>query len=65
MSCPSGWDEIALSYPSCKDVHPIEDAFRAIPESLEGYYFHAGVIQYAKEIGLDVPKHIIPPEYQE
>lgn len=60
-----GWDEIALSYPSCKDVHPIEDAFRAIPESLEGYYFHAGVIQYAKEIGLDVPKHIIPPEYQE
>jgi uncharacterized protein len=59
-----GWEEIALSYPSCKDVHPIEDAFRAIPEGREGYYFHAGVIQYAKEIGIDVPEHIIPPEYE-
>ena len=60
-----GWEEICLSYPQCKEVDPIKDAFRSIPEGREGYYFHAGVIQFAKEIGIEVPEYLIPPEYKE
>lgn len=26
---------------------------------------HAGTVQYLKEIGVEVPEHLIPPEYQE
>lgn len=59
-----GWDEIAEAYPPCKGVHPIKDAFKATPPGKE-YLFHAGVIQYAKELGFDVPERLIPPEYKE
>jgi len=59
-----GWDEIVSAFPPCKGVAPIADAFKSIPED-EKYLFHAGVVQYAKEIGIDVPKRLIPPEYRD
>lgn len=58
-----GWDEIAKAYPPCKGVNPIADAFAATPDD-EKYLFHAGVVQYAKEIGISVPNRLIPPEYK-
>ncbi len=59
-----GWEEITNAYPPCKGVNPIVDAFNATPED-DKYLFHAGIIQYAKEIGISVPKRLIPPEYKD
>ena len=58
-----GWDDIAEAYPPCKGVNPIADAFKATPIDKK-FLFHAGVIQYAKEIGINVPERLIPPEYK-
>jgi TRAP-type uncharacterized transport system substrate-binding protein len=58
-----GWEEIAAAYPPCKGVNPIGDAFTYTPTGKE-LFFHAGVIQYAKEMGLKVPERFIPPEYK-
>jgi TRAP transporter TAXI family solute receptor len=58
-----GWDEIADAHPASKGWKPIEDAFRQTPD-IKGVYFHAGVVQYAKEAGIAVPERLIPPEYK-
>lgn len=58
-----GWDEIAAAYPPCRETSPIVDAFQSTPAG-KALFFHAGVIQFAKEIGLAVPERLIPPEYQ-
>lgn len=59
-----GWQDIAEAYPPCKGVNPIADAFKATPDHKK-FLFHAGVIQYAKEIGIKVPNRLIPPEYKD
>jgi len=62
-----GWDEIGAAYSPCKGVKPIADAFKYTPPvtpSGKPYLFHAGIIQYAREIGIEVPKRLIPPEYK-
>jgi len=59
-----GWDDIAEAYPPCKGVNPVADAIKATPADKK-FLFHAGIIQYAKEIGIKVPKRLIPPEYKD
>ena len=59
-----GWDDIAKAYAPCKGVNPVADAFAATPEDKK-FLFHAGAVQYAKEIGIKVPPRLIPPEYKE
>lgn len=58
----TGWAEIEQSYAPSRGVDPIVDAFRNTPPG-EGFFFHAGLIQFAREIGIDVPERFIPPEY--
>jgi TRAP-type uncharacterized transport system substrate-binding protein len=58
-----GWTDICEAFPASKGVDPIKDALANTPASGE-FYFHAGLIQYAKEIGIDVPARLIPPEYK-
>lgn len=59
-----GWEDIAEAYPPCKGVNPMADAFKATPDDKK-FLFHAGVIQYAKELGIKVPSRLIPPEYKD
>jgi TRAP transporter TAXI family solute receptor len=58
-----GWKEIAEAFPPSDGLNPIEDAFAHTPD-IKGVYFHAGVVQFAKEAGIKVPDRLIPPEYQ-
>jgi uncharacterized protein len=58
-----GWPAIGEAYPPSKGLRPIEDAFAQTPD-VKGLYFHAGVIQFAKEAGIAVPERLIPPEYK-
>jgi hypothetical protein len=58
-----GWKEIGEAYPPSAGLHPIEDAFRQTPEVKE-VLFHAGVVQMAQELGIQVPKRLVPPEYK-
>lgn len=60
----TGWAEICDAFPASKGVDPIKDALANTPTSGE-FYFHAGVIQFAKEIGVEVPARLIPPEYKD
>jgi hypothetical protein len=58
-----GWDEIATAYPPAKGVNPIADALRFMPPG-KAIPFHAGVIQHAKELGIQVPDRFVPAEYR-
>jgi len=58
----AGWTEIEEAYSPSRGVDPIVDAFRHTPPG-EGFYYHAGLIQFAREIGIDVPERFVPPEY--
>jgi uncharacterized protein len=58
-----GWKEIGEAYPPSQGIKPIEDAFAQTPEVKE-VLFHAGVIQMAQELGIQVPQRLIPPEYK-
>jgi TRAP-type uncharacterized transport system substrate-binding protein len=58
-----GWEEIVSAYPPSRDVKPIEDAFAATPPGKD-LRFHAGVVQFAREIGLTVPDRLVPAEYR-
>lgn len=55
-------DTVAAAYPPCGIWDPIEDTikFSAPPVPLA-----AGLVQYAKEKGIEVPAELIPPEYQD
>ncbi len=57
------WNEIGKSFPSCAPFNPIMDYVKFIPKGGE-VPLHAGVVQYAKEIGLAIPPSLIPPEYK-
>jgi uncharacterized protein len=58
-----GWNDINTAYAPTKGLDPILDAFKLTPASND-FYFHAGVIQYAKEQGMKVPDRFIPSEYK-
>ena len=58
------WDEIAQAYPGSKGFHPIKDYVKIVPEGME-LPLHAGVVRYAKEVGIEIPKGFIPPEYKD
>jgi hypothetical protein len=58
-----GWAEVGAAFPAAAAVKPIEDAFSSTPNA-PGLYFHAGVIQYAHEAGINVPARLVPPEYK-
>jgi len=58
-----GWKEIGEAYPPAQGIKPIEDAFAQTPEVKE-VLFHAGVVQMAQEMGINVPARLIPPEYK-
>jgi uncharacterized protein len=62
-SYAEGLSEVAASYPSVKGWNPVSDLFKYVPEGAE-VYAHAGMVKYAKEKGIDVPKRFIPPEYK-
>ena len=59
-----GWPEVNEAYPPTRGLHPIEDALKHTP-NVKGVYFHAGVVQLARELKIDVPAHLIPPEYKD
>jgi uncharacterized protein len=58
-----GISEVAASYPPVKGWNPVSDLFKYVPEGAE-VPAHAGMVRYAKEKGIDVPKRFIPPEYK-
>jgi TRAP transporter TAXI family solute receptor len=59
-----GISEVAASYPPVKGWNPVSDFFKYVPEGAE-VPAHAGMIRYAKEKGINVPKRFIPPEYRD
>jgi uncharacterized protein len=62
-SYAEGLSEVASSYSAVKGWDPIADLFKYVGEGAE-VPAHAGVIRYAKEKGINVPKRFIPPEYK-
>jgi TRAP transporter TAXI family solute receptor len=58
-----GINEVEKSYSAVKGWDPIADFFKYVPEGSE-VFAHAGMIRYAKEKGINVPKRFIPPEYK-
>lgn len=58
-----GLDEVAASYSAVKGWDPVADLFKYVTEGAE-VPAHAGLVRYAKERGISVPKRFIPPEYK-
>jgi TRAP-type uncharacterized transport system substrate-binding protein len=58
----AGWSDVNEAFQPTTGLDPIRDAFAQTPER-PGLFFHAGVVQYARENGIEVPAHLIPPEY--
>lgn len=56
-----GLPEVAAAYPAVKGWDPVADLFRYVPEGAE-VPAHAGLVRYARERGLEVPKRFLPPE---
>jgi len=56
-----GQPEVAASYPAVKGWDPVADLFRYVPEGAE-VPAHAGLVRYARERGIEVPKRFLPPE---
>ena len=57
-----GFDQVAAAYSGVKGWDPVADYFTYAAEGAE-IPAHAGLVQYAKEQGIDVPERFIPPEY--
>lgn len=57
-----GWGAIGESFPAAAGVDPIADVISQIPD-IAGLYLHAGVVQYARQNGIEVPERLVPPEY--
>jgi uncharacterized protein len=62
-SYAEGISEVAASYSAVKGWDPVADFFKYVPPGSE-VPAHAGLVRYAKEKGIDVPKRFIPPEYK-
>jgi hypothetical protein len=58
-----GLPEVAAAYPAVKGWDPVADLFKYVPEGAE-VPAHPGMVRYAKEKGLEVPKRFLPPEYK-
>ena len=58
-----GFDEVAAAYPAILGWDPVADYFRLVVPGGE-VPAHAGLIRYAKEIGIEVEERFIPPEYK-
>jgi TRAP-type uncharacterized transport system substrate-binding protein len=58
----AGWGDINAAFPPTTGLDPLRDAFSQTP-ARPGMHFHAGVVQFARERGIAVPAHLIPPEY--
>ena len=56
-----GLPEVAASYPAVKGWDPVGDLFKYVPEGAE-VPVHLGLVRYAKEKGIEVPKRFLPPE---
>jgi TRAP transporter TAXI family solute receptor len=61
-SYAQGISEVAASYSAVKGWDPVADLFKYVPEGSE-VFAHAGLVRYAREKGITVPKRFIPPEY--
>jgi hypothetical protein len=59
-----GFEEVAAAYSGVKGWDPIADYFKYVASGGE-IPAHAGLVQYAKEQGIDVPERFIPQEYEE
>jgi TRAP transporter TAXI family solute receptor len=59
-----GLEEVSASYPSVKGWNPISDLFKYVPDGAE-VPVHVGMVRYAKEKGISVPKRFLPPEYKD
>jgi hypothetical protein len=62
-SYAEGIAEVAASYSAVKGWDPVADFFKYVPPGSE-VPAHAGLVRYAREKGIDVPKRFIPPEYK-
>ncbi|MCD6183548.1 MAG: C4-dicarboxylate ABC transporter substrate-binding protein [Thermovirga sp.] len=58
-----GFEEVAAAYSGVRGWDPIADYFKYVAPGGE-IPAHAGLVQYAKERGIDVPERFIPPEYK-
>ncbi len=56
-----GLPEVAAAYPAVKGWDPVADLFRYVPAGAE-VPAHAGLVRYARERGIEVPKRFLPPE---
>jgi len=56
-----GLPEVAASYPAVKGWDPVADLFKYVPEGAE-VPVHMGLVKFAREKGIDVPKRFLPPE---
>lgn len=59
----ANFDAIAAAFPPIKPWHPIADYIKLVAPGGE-VPLHAGVVRYAKEVGIEVPERFIPPEYK-
>jgi len=57
-------DEVIAAFPGVAEADPMELMMQCAPLNSE-MKLHAGVVQYAKELGYDVDPSQIPPEYHE
>ena len=58
-----GLPEVAASYPAVKGWDPVGDLFKYVPEGAE-VPVHLGLVRYAREKGVEVPKRFLPPEHK-
>jgi len=56
-------DEVADAFPPCGLFDPLKTYMERLPE-VQAVPFHAGIVRYAEEIGIEVPQYLIPPEYK-
>ncbi len=54
-----GKEGIETAFPGAKEFHMFKDAVAFSPLPL-----HAGTIKVCKELGIEVPQHLVPPEYK-
>jgi TRAP transporter TAXI family solute receptor len=58
-----GLPEVAASYPAVKGWDPVADLFKYVPDGAE-VPVHLGLVRYATEKGIAVPKRFLPPEHK-